>query len=93
MKSALSTAGSLADVTYTLPLLVQGLLPQGNLVAKDMSEKGNFNLQTTLLSPPLTARMLPETDQLTCHTTVLNKALPNEQVPNNVVFKGATNAK
>jgi len=32
MKSALRTAGSLADVTYTLPLLVQGLLPQGNLV-------------------------------------------------------------
>ena len=66
MKSALSTAGSLADVTYTLPLLVQGLLPQGNLVAIiEMSEK----MKSTLLSPPLTARMLPETDQLTCQTT------------------------
>ena len=39
MKSALSTAGSLADITYTLPLFVQGLLPQGNLVTIiEMSE-------------------------------------------------------
>ena len=40
--SALGVARSLAHVTYTLPLLVQGLLPQGNLVGGmmvDMVEK------------------------------------------------------
>ena len=32
-------------------------------------KRKNVSLQTTLLSPPLTARMLPDTDQLTCQTT------------------------
>ena len=72
MTSALGTASPLAHVADTLPLLVQGLLPQGNLQGVGQSSQEQevlVHIMPTLLSPPLTARMLPETDQLTCQTT------------------------